>query len=166
MVFGDRAFGEEIRIKWDYKGGALNPWARSLYERWQERPLSFLSYSGSLLPSLSPSPPPHVHTQRRKTVIYKPGERPYKKLTLWAPWYYTPSFRTLRKLISVVEATQPMIFCYGRWSRLIPSPWTCRPNYGRRTIPFSTYSSKYDLAKITPWSFLVNPDFPTYCLWY
>lgn len=61
--------------------------------------------------------------------------------------------------MSVVEATQPMIFCCGRQIRLKQSPWKGMPNYDRRTIPFSTYTNKYDWAKITPWRFLENPDF-------
>lgn len=49
----------------------------------------------------------------------KGRERPQETPDLPKPWSWTPSSRTMRKYISVVQATQALAACYGSPSKLI-----------------------------------------------
>lgn len=46
------------------------------------------------------------------------GEGPHQTLTLMTSWSWTLVFRTVKKQISIVDATQLMVYCYGSPSQL------------------------------------------------
>lgn len=106
----------------------------------------------------------HLRVQQEGITIYNPGrELFHQSSTVLAPWPWTST--SVRKWISIVSATQAVLFCYGSPSWLIcllthfSLQHTFFLNMCRLLFSFSSYFS------FCCFSILVITSFSDSCIW-